>query len=89
MKKVNYETNSAYRLMSKLFGKEKAKDLMDKANYLDAHNVDGFTFLTVANDTTLEYLKTHTIVKKREYSQETLEKRYEKALAKLNAKFNK
>ena len=54
MKKVNYETNSAYRLMSKLFGEEKAKDLMDKANYLDTHNVDGFKFLTVANDTTTE-----------------------------------
>ena len=89
MKKVNYQTNSAYRLMSKLFGDEKAKDLIDKANYLDTHNVDGFTFLTVANDTSIEYLKAHTIVKKREYSQETLEKRYQKALEKLNAKFNK
>lgn len=89
MKKVNYETNSAYRLFSRLFGEEKAKDLIDKANYIDTHNVDGFTFLTVGNDTTIEALKANTIVKKREYSQETLDKRYQKALEKLNAKFNK
>lgn len=89
MKKVNYETNSAYRLMAKLFGEEKAKDLMDKANYLDTHRVDGFTFLKVTNDTTLETLKANTIIKKREYSQETIERRYQQALEKLNAKFNK
>lgn len=89
MKKVNYQTNSAYRLMSKLFGDEKAKDLIDKANYLDAHNVKDFTFLTVTNDTTIETLKANTIVKKRKYSIEAIEKRYQKALEKLNAKFNK
>lgn len=89
MKKINYETNSAYRLFSRLFGEEKAKDLINKALYLDTHNVKGFIFLDVTNDISIDSLKKNTIYKKREYSPETLEKRYAKALAKLKEKYNK
>lgn len=89
MKKINYETNSAYRLFSRLFGEEKAKDLINKAIYLDGHTVKGFTFLDVTHDISIDDLKKNTIHKKREYSLETLEKRYAKALERLKEKYNK
>lgn len=85
---INKATNSTYRHLSNLFGKENADKLIEYAFYLDKHNVPSFRGFNVDFlGIDLEQLKKATVKKPKTFSQETLQKRYEKQLAKIKAKY--